>query len=130
MTPAIQAEWNQHQSGFARKWRSSMVARKKLILLNVVERQDIRQRVELENFTQDQKNAMLKDCHLVEAAISTDKRIISLDDAARNLFVVLSDNVADLQDVLWVNPVSDVDQVMSWIEGAPNEAKWTLSHKN
>lgn len=130
MTPAILAEWNQHQSGFARKWRRSMVARKKLIPLNVEERQDLRQQVELANITQGQKEAMLKDCHLIEAAINTDRRIISLDDAARKLFVGLSGSVADIQDVLWVNPVSDSEQVITWLEGAPNEAKWKLAHKN
>lgn len=129
MTPEILAEWNQHQSGFARKWRRSMVARKKLIPLNVEERQDLRQQVELANITQGQKNAMLKDCHLIEAAINTDRRIISLDDTARKLFVGLSHSVADIQDVLWVNPVSDTEQVITWLKGAPNEAKWKLAHK-
>ena len=128
MTPAIQAEWNRHQSGFARAWRSSMVARGKLTARNVEERQDIRQQVESENITQKQKNAMLKDCHLIEAAISTDRRIISLDDAARKLFVGLSHNVTDIQEVLWVNPVSDAEQVIAWLEGAPNEAGWKLAH--
>ena len=32
MTPAIRDEWDKHQSPFARKWRRSMMARKKLNL--------------------------------------------------------------------------------------------------
>lgn len=107
-----------------------MVARGKLVAVNVGERQDIRERVEAENVTPEQKNAMLKDCHLIEAAISTDKRIISLDEAARNLFVGLSDGIADMQDILWVNPVSDAEEVMTWLNGVPNEAQWKLSHKS
>lgn len=130
MTPAIRAEWDKHQSGFARKWRRSMVARKKLVRLNVEERPDLRQRVELGNISQGEKDAMLKDCHLIEAAINTDRRIISLDDAARKLFVELSLSVTDIQDVLWVNPALDERQVMAWLEGAPNEAKWKLTHNS
>lgn len=130
MTPAILAEWNQHQSSFARKWRRSMVARKKLTPLNVEERQDLRQQIELENIGRKQKDAMLKDCHLIEAAIKTDWRIISLDDEARRLFVGLSSSVADIRDVRWVNPVSDADQVMTWLEGSHDEAKWKLACKN
>lgn len=129
MTPAILDEWNQHQSGFARKWRRSMVARKKLIPLDVEERQDLRQQVELEKVTQEQKNAMLKDCHLVEAAIYTDRRVISLDDTARKLFVGLSDNFAELQNVLWVNPVAARAEVINWLEGKQDGAVWALAHQ-
>ncbi len=128
MTPAICAEWDKHQSRFALKWRRSMVARKKLIKLNVEERPDLRQQVELENIVQTQKDALLKDCHLIEAAINTDRRIISLDDAARRLFVKLSLSVTDIQDVLWVNPALDPEQVIAWLQGAPNKAKWKLAH--
>ena len=130
MTPAILAEWNQHQSSFARKWRRSMVARKKLILLNVEERPDLRERVELENISRKQKDAMLKDCHLIEASIKTDKRIISLDNTARKLFVGLSHSVIDIQDVLWVNPIEDVELVISWLQGAQDEKIWKLVHNN
>lgn len=128
MTPAIYSEWSQHESGFARKWRKSMMARRKLILLNIEERQDMRRQIELENVTQNQKDAMFKDCHLIEAALTTDRRVVSLDDAARKLFVGLSGSVAEIRDVLWFNPVSDTEQVMAWLEGAPNEAGWKLAH--
>jgi len=127
MTPAIRDEWNQHQSNFALKWRRSMMARRKLMLLDVEERQDVRQSVELEDVTPEQKDAMLKDCHLIEAALQTDRQIISLDDTARKLFVGLSHRVADIQDVTWVNPVSDTEQVMTWLEGGQGETKWKLA---
>lgn len=130
MTPAIRDEWNQHQSGYARTWRRSMMARRKLILLDVEERQDVRQPVELEDITPEQKNAMLKDCHLIEAAITTDKQIVSLDDTARKLFVGLSHRVADIQDVMWINPVADTEPVMAWLEGGQEDARWKLVHNN
>lgn len=130
MTPAIRDEWDKHQSGFALKWRRSMVARKKLMLLNVEERPDLRQQVELENLTQGQKDAMLKDCHLIEAATKTDRQIISLDNKARELFVGLSRSVTDIQDVLWVNPVLDTEQVMTWLEGGQDDARWKLANNS
>ena len=37
MTQSIKEEWDKHQSGFARKWRVSMVARKKLVVVQVDE---------------------------------------------------------------------------------------------
>ena len=35
MTEAIQAEWNKHQTRFARGWRTSMVARRKLEFIEI-----------------------------------------------------------------------------------------------
>jgi hypothetical protein len=55
------------------------VKSQKLLLLDVEELQDIRQPIELEDVTPEQKEAMLKDCHLIEAAIKTDMEIVSLD---------------------------------------------------
>lgn len=130
MTPAIRDEWNQHQSGYARTWRRSMMARRRLILLDVEKRQDVRQAVELEDITPEQKDAMFKDCHLIEAAITTDKQIVSLDDTARKLFVGLSHRVADIQDVMWVNPVTDAEQVMAWLKGGQDDASWKLAYNN
>ena len=69
---------------------------------------------------------MLKDCHLIEAALVTDQKIIALDDAARALFSEASSNISEIQNILWINPVSDSEHVMSWLKGAPSQAKWEL----
>lgn len=126
MTPAVRNEWDVHQSRFARKWRSSMVARKKLLLFDLDEREDIREQIGLANIGKNKKDAMLKDCHLIESAIASDNRIISLDDIARDLFKGEL-NVADVNEVLWVNPVVDAEQVLAWLEeGAPELQKFKL----
>lgn len=130
MTPAIRDEWNTHQSNFARQWRASMVARKKMNLVCLEESEDLRQKINSIEISQASKTAMLKDCHLIEAAIETDQRIISLDDAVRKLFSVASHNVEEIKDVLWVNPVTDSGKVMAWLnEGAPVQVKWQLGCK-
>jgi len=130
MTPAIRDEWDNHQSNFARKWRASMVARKKLNLVNLEEWKDLRQKIGLIDIPHASKTAMLKDCHLIEAAIATDRRIISLDAVARELFSAASHNIKEIKDVLWANPVTDSGQVMAWLkEGAPVQVKWQLGYK-
>ena len=90
MTPAIRDEWDKHQSNFARKWRRSMMARKKLDLVNLEELEGLRQKIDLIDIPQASRTAMLKDCHLIEAAIATERRIISLDATARELFSMAS----------------------------------------
>ncbi len=108
-----------------------MVARKKLIALNIGENSDIREEIEGKEIPQSKKDAMLKDCHLVEAALGTDRRIVSLDDTARILFAGLSDNVADMRDILWVDPdQNEKQQVIAWLECGQGDPKWKLGHKD
>lgn len=60
-TPAISEEWKKHQSGFARTWRTAMVARKKLLFADVPEDEALRARVESIARTERAREAMLKD---------------------------------------------------------------------
>lgn len=117
MTPAIRKEWDEHQSDFARKWRRSMVARKKLIVLNPCEHEGIRQGIEAQNVPDNEKVAMLKDCHLIEAALEAGRSIVSLDNAAGKLFSDAAGNMAELHVVLWVNPVRDREEAINWLRG-------------
>jgi hypothetical protein len=127
MSPAIRDEWNAHQSRFARTWRTSMVARGKLLLSDIDERPDIRLKIEQMSVADNKKSAMQKDCHLLESAIATDNRIVSLDNIARDLFKS-EINVHDVNNVMWVNPVVDALQVLAWLEdGAPDCADYKLA---
>lgn len=127
MTTPVREEWDKHQSKFARKWRSSMVAKKKLLVIDIEERDDIRAQINLATINQKQKNAMLKDCHLIESAIATDNRIISLDNVARELFKNSLD-VPDVNSVLWVNPTDNAESVLAWLEkGAPVHKAYKLA---
>ena len=126
MTATIQEEWNNHQSSFARKWRRSMVAKRKLVVFAPSQREDIRQGIGQQGVSDSKKKAMLKDCHLIEAALVTNFSIISLDDTARDLFCTTTDSFTDLRAVLWVNPVHDHEKVIGWLrDGAPSEGvRW------
>ena len=72
-------------------------------------------------------DAMKKDLHLIQAARITDKRVISLDDTARNYFSAVSSQVGELRDILWVNPVNDDETPTQWLkDGAANEEQRKL----
>jgi len=130
MTPAIRDEWDKHQSNFARRWRRSMVARKKINPVSPEESKNLRQQIGLINIPHASKTAMLKDCHLIEAAIATERQIISLDATARELFSMASHNFKEIKDVSWVNPVHDSGKIMAWLnDGAPVQLKWQLGYK-
>ena len=110
-----------------------MVAKKKLVVLNPGEREDIRQGIEEQGVSDNKKKAMLKDLHLIEAALGADRSVVSLDDTVRDLFSVTANNIADLRTVLWVNPVRE--NAIVWLEnGAPTggvrSQQWLLGSNN
>ncbi len=72
---------------------------------------------------------MQKDFHLLEAALETDKTVISLDQTVRTLFAQAAQQVGEIRDVVWVNPDRTVEeQPIVWLQnGAPNEAHRQLS---
>jgi hypothetical protein len=56
-------------------------------------------------------DAMMKDVHLLEAALATDKRIVSRDDTARNSFR----GIRDVRLVVWVNPYRPEERAVEWL---------------
>lgn len=127
VTPAIQAEWDKHQSGFARQWRTTMVARKRLLFLDVPEDAVMRGQLEAAATKERDRRAMLKDALLVEAAQATDRTVASLDGAVRGLFLAASSKVRGLKTIVWVDPGDDDRDACDWLEdGAPPEKKRLL----
>jgi hypothetical protein len=73
---------------------------------------------------------VLKDCHLVEAALATDLRVASLDDRVRGHFGRLAGTIDVLRPILWVNPAIAEERVVDWLEsGAPDQKRRRLGKK-
>ena len=127
MTPAIRDEWDRHQSDFARKWRKNMVATKKLVAQSVLKDEELRGMIDELDISQKGKLAMLKDCHLLEAAWAFDHRIASSDDIARNLFRQASLTIKIICELIWVNPIAEAEIVQNWLkQGAGEQPRWHL----
>ena len=127
MTLAIIAEWNNHQSHFARRWRRSMEARKKMVWVGVPADSTLRDKIKQIAASDNLREAMLKDLHLVEAAQATDQTVASLDESVKNLFASAARNAGELKSIVWVNPDKTKEQVIAWLKnGAKPEKKRTL----
>src|SRR6266568_2952163 len=61
LTPDITQEWNTHQSRFARLWRVSMVARKKIYHANTAIDQELHHKIESSTVSARAQEAMRKD---------------------------------------------------------------------
>jgi hypothetical protein len=128
LTRPIQEEWNKHQSGFARKWRASMMARKKIAILEISADRSLQKRIAGAEPDAAIAAILEKDLLLVEAALATDHRIASLDDRVRNH---LKDSVPilnELASICWVNPEKPDERAVAWLEqGAPADKTRMLS---
>lgn len=120
MTKAIRKEWKEHQSGFARGWRVSMEARKKVVPIDAPVDDALRAAAAATATTEKCQTAMLKDMHLIEAALAADRGVIALDETVRALFHTAAGSVGILKTVLWVNPGIAEEAAVAWLE---NKAK-------
>ena len=123
MTPEISNEWSEHQSRFARRWRVSMDARKKVYRVNAPADEELRDKIK-ETATNDKEDEdMRKDFHLLEAALATDQTIISLDETVRGCFARATRHVGEIRDIVWVNPERmEEEEPFVWLQnGAPPE---------
>jgi phosphohistidine phosphatase SixA len=68
-----------------------------------------------------------KDLCLIEAALNADRVVVSTDERARRTFVSLAPHSESLGSVKWINPVSDRQRLIAWMEGsAAADKRWRL----
>lgn len=118
MTEAIREEWKDHQSQFSARWLSSMVARRKLVVIEPAACHEARSTIPEMLHARE----LERDLHLVEAALSTDCRILSLDEAARAGFRQLAVAALPIRSLIWANPCIPSEHVLNWLrDGARAE---------
>lgn len=123
MTPEIKKEWDSHQMGFALRWLSAMTRQSKIEmissphndilrdkLISLIGKQIGKYRVTKETYAK-----MLKDWHLLEAALVTDKVILTLDKV-RFHYKAISAQFNEIRTITWVNPDGLEEEAVSWLE--------------
>ena len=116
MSPSVADEWKRHRSGWARQWLVSMYARKKVVPIDADEDAKLRKASVASGQSEAAREAMLKDAHLLEAAVQSDRRIAALDDRVRRLFAVSAQTHKPIQAICWVNPDTEFDATIEWLE--------------
>lgn len=107
MCPKLLQEWKQHKSLFSKRWLASMIAKKKIAFINPNAK--IKIFIE-ENVSEGKdKDIALKDSHLIDAALETDKIITSNDSTAKAVFCTLSKKNGEISQISWFNAVTDKD---------------------
>ena len=126
MTQDIMSEWNTHQSSFARRWRVAMTSRKKVYRVDAVVDRGLQNRVKNNAPNAPILEIMRKDLPLIAAALRTDKIVISCDDSARAHFATASERIAELSNIVWINPGIVGEATIEWLQ---NGAKSEKTHR-
>ncbi len=115
-------EWKKHQSTFASTWLVEMQSMKKLVKVPTPSESSIAAAITAVQIRDGVKQVMLKDAHLLECSLATDRIVASLDDTVRGHFGRLSRSTSELSTVVWVNPAEEADGLAEWLgAGAPAE---------
>lgn len=123
MPPELGDEWEAHRSGFSRTWLANMAQRGRVIPDPIPPSEKMRHKIEGAAATKKREaDALRKDFHLVEAAIATDRTVVSLDETVRKLFKAAAHEVAAIRKIVWVNPDDTDEQPLDWLkDGAKAE---------
>lgn len=58
---------------------------------------------------------MQRDLHLVEIALAAHGIVVSCDKQGRALFAIASQHLAELRDILWLNPDECTERTLQWV---------------
>jgi hypothetical protein len=81
ITEDIKLEWDKHQSLAAKKWRSAMASKRKLVRLDLPARKNFDDKVNacVPKANLNDKRELLKDTHLLAAAYGADRLLLTAD---------------------------------------------------
>jgi predicted nucleic acid-binding protein len=107
----LMAEWRKHRSTYSTKWIAAMISKKKLVLIPVkTEAKDFLESLE----ESTDKKVALKDAHLVDLAIASNKIIFSNDANAKNAFSKLLDKRSNFKKIYWLSPRKDMNIILNY----------------
>lgn len=125
----LREEYKKHAGLFARKWQASMIARKQVTRWAYAPDVGLRTRLSAA-FPADateQRDATLKDAHLLEAAGATGQRIVSRDQNAKGLFQSVCSSLHQYGALWWADLTSSPERVLAWLDsGLPNASDLRL----
>jgi hypothetical protein len=129
--PQLIEEWKKHASRFAQSWQVAMEQRQKLDWIEEDTDDELRETIAEAAASHKDKAAMEKDAFLLEAAETTqDRMVASLDETVRDLFRGLAGKLPRIGKIVWVNPGSEEGSALEWLRsGAKPESHRKLEYR-
>lgn len=128
VTPSLAAEWVRHRTRFSTEWQADMISRHQThdIPDDPVDQQ-LREQISQVAPGDGERDIMLKDVHLIEAALVTDRTVTALDNKVRGHFDRAGRTILQFRNIVWVNPIVEKEDAIAWVNaGAKAEPKRCL----
>ncbi|MDR1924336.1 MAG: hypothetical protein LBQ66_08175, partial [Planctomycetaceae bacterium] len=123
MSREIESEWKKWRgfhSTFASKWLVEMAKRDRVHDVGDVVDDNLRNAILATTKNPSIRTAMQKDFLLLEAALATDKTILSRDKKSRKYFRQAAVLIDKIREIIWANPDEQEDKIIIWLKnGAP-----------
>ncbi|MCY4526910.1 MAG: hypothetical protein OXB89_09915 [Anaerolineaceae bacterium] len=130
-SPEMKNEWEFHRSGWSQTWLRTMQVRRQVKYTDDFPNENLRRRISRLSKDVDSREAMLKDIHLLELALVTDRTITSRNNSERKLFADASQRIRMIRDIMWVNPDTESEFCLDWLRrGAPLKRKRQLGYQH
>lgn len=108
-------EWQKHQSGYSKRWLVRMKAKRLWCVLTPEPNSGLAARAKKIACTEEVRQEILKDLHLLENALATDKVVLSMETNVFQLFSAYKKVLKVPRPVAWVNPTDDSDACAAWL---------------
>jgi hypothetical protein len=92
-----------------------MEARKKVVRLKIEANDELREMIADTSPAAKGREAILKDMHLIEAALAGDHAIAALDEIVRALFRAAAQSVGVIKPIVWINPGIQEEDAVGWL---------------
>ncbi|MCW5821649.1 MAG: hypothetical protein KIT34_02540 [Cyanobacteria bacterium TGS_CYA1] len=121
----LEAEWNRHESSFAKQWRSNMFKKNRIIRGNDYSNEELSKsigklspkgRATENDFRKMDVKLMMEDLHLIEAALNHCKLVVSKDSTVRKLYSKATKHISTLKKISWYDLKTDADKFDAWKE--------------
>jgi len=104
-----------------------MYARKRVVAVDAPIDTLLRKKLTGIYHLENQRVAVEKDLHLIEAARATEETVASRDSTVRQLLCNAATRVTELKTIVWVNPDEPAEEPIAWLKaGAKRERKRML----
>jgi len=115
ITGDIRDEWKRHTSGYSQTWHVAMESKNKVHTLDAVDTVELLEAMVASSMNSSDYKRVEKDAHIINAALSADKVIVTHDDELKRTLEKYGPLASISARINWVNPVNNVPSIFEGI---------------
>lgn len=123
LTPSIKTEWDNRLPRIAARWLTQMKSRRLIEWRDEEPDCGVAGALQRLDVTDDILTIMLKDKHLLEAALTADYTVLSMDETAYYHFYAATATIKQIRLVMWANPERTADETINWLANGARPEK-------